>query len=432
MPNVLFWFRRDLRFNDNAGLFEALKSGLPVVPVFIFDTTILNQLDDKRDKRVHLIHQQLVEMNTELQAYQSGLVVRYGKAQDVIIDLCAEFNASHIYCNEDYEPQAIARDKTVFNIAVAKNIIFKSFKDQVIFAKNEVLKPDGKPYTIFTPYAKKWKSLFPESSIVNYKSESLLNKMYKTTDLQLPSMAEIGFEPTNVRWEVPLLSDSVLKDYAETRNFPANENGTSHLSVHLRFGTVSVRQLVQKASTTNEQFLNELIWREFFMMILFHFPTVTKQAFKQKYDDIPWRRSEADFERWCSGQTGYPLVDAGMRELNATGLMHNRVRMVVASFLVKHLLIDWRWGEACFAQKLLDYDLSANNGNWQWAAGCGCDAAPYFRVFNPTEQLKKFDSKCEYTRMWVPEMDELDYVKPIVEHAFARNRVLDVFKKALT
>jgi len=431
MSNALFWFRRDLRFNDNAGLFEALKSGLPVVPVFIFDTEILNQLNSKHDKRVHLIHQRLAFMHAQLQTYNSGLVVRYGKAQDVMIDLCSEFNVSHIYCNEDYEPQAIVRDTSILNIAAAKNITFTSFKDQVVFAKNEVLKPDGTPYTIFTPYSKKWKSLLAETSIVNYQSELLLNNLFKAANLTLPSLAEIGFEPTDVCWAEPLLSEHLLKNYAETRNFPALENGTSHLSVHLRFGTVSVRQMVQKAMATNEQFLNELIWREFFMMILFHFPNVAKHSFKPKYDEIPWRINEADFERWCMGQTGYPLVDAGMRELNATGLMHNRVRMVVASFLVKHLLIDWRWGEAYFAQKLLDYDLSANNGNWQWAAGCGCDAAPYFRVFNPTEQLKKFDCDFKYTRRWVPEIDELDYTQPIVEHTFARNRVLEVLKKAL-
>lgn len=432
MSNALFWFRRDLRFNDNAGLFEALKSGMPVVPVFIFDTEILHQLEDKQDKRVDLIHQQLTLLHAHLQAYSSGLVVRYGRAQDVMFDLCREFRVSHIYCNEDYEPQAIVRDTTILNIAVAKNILFTSFKDQVVFAKNEVLKPDGTPYTIFTPYSKKWKSLLAETKIVNYDSELLLNNMFKASNLQLPSLADIGFKKTDVSWVAPLLSDQVLKNYADTRNFPANIKGTSHLSVHLRFGIVSVREMVQKAMAADEQFLNELIWREFFMMILFHFPKVTKQAFKPKYDEIPWRINEADFECWCSGQTGYPLVDAGMRELNATGLMHNRVRMVVASFLVKHLLIDWRWGEAYFAQKLLDYDLSANNGNWQWAAGCGCDAAPYFRVFNPTEQLKKFDPDLIYTRRWVPEIDELDYTKPIVEHTFARNRVLEVFKKALT
>jgi deoxyribodipyrimidine photo-lyase len=292
-----------------------------------------------------------------------------------------------------------------------------------------VLKPDGKPYTIFTPYSKKWKSHLSENPIKTFNSESLLDNLYKSNLFSTPSLANIGFEATGVSWNSPDLSTNVLINYPETRNFPAIENGTSRLSVHLRFGTVSIRKMVQLAIKTNEQFLNELIWREYFMMILYHFPTVVRQSFKPKYDEIRWRNNETEFAKWCEGKTGYPLVDAGMRELNATGLMHNRVRMVVASFLVKHLLVDWRWGEAYFAQKLLDYDLSANNGNWQWAAGCGCDAAPYFRVFNPTEQVKKFDSNLKYIRCWVPEIDQLLYPAPIVEHAFARNRVLEVFKK---
>lgn len=270
-----------------------------------------------------------------------------------------------------------------------------------------------------------------ETTIPTYNSETLLDAFYKSNSFTMPSLTEIGFEATGVSWKAPSLSDDVLKNYSETRNFPTLENGTSHLSVHLRFGTLSIRKMVQKALATNEQFLNELIWREFFMMILYHFPTVVRQSFKPRYDEIKWRNDEAEFEKWCLGQTGYPLVDAGMRELNATGYMHNRVRMVVASFLIKHLLVDWRWGEAYFAQKLLDYDLSANNGNWQWAAGCGCDAAPYFRVFNPTEQLKKFDATLLYVRRWVPEIDLPSYPAPIVEHSFARNRVLEEFKRAL-
>ena len=431
MNTALFWFRRDLRFDDNTGLFHALKSGLAVLPVFIFDTNILHQLEDKRDKRVDLIHQRLNELNSELQKHGSALLVKYGNPVEILPALCEQFNVNQLFLNEDYEPDAIARDNEIRRIVVSKNIAFHSFKDQVIFAKNEVLKPDGTPYSIFTAYSNKWKSLLSETTIPAYNSEALLDAFYKSNSFTIPSLAEIGFEATGVSWKAPSLSDDVLKNYSETRNFPAVENGTSHLSVHLRFGTLSIRKMVQKALATNEQFLNELIWREFFMMILYHFPTVVRQSFKPRYDEIKWRNNEAEFEKWCQGQTGYPLVDAGMRELNATGYMHNRVRMVVASFLIKHLLIDWRWGEAYFAQKLLDYDLAANNGNWQWTAGSGCDAAPYFRVFNPIEQLKKFDAQQQYVRRWVPEIDLPSYPTPIVEHSFARNRVLEEFKRAL-
>lgn len=431
MHTALFWFRRDLRFDDNVGLFHALKCGLPVLPVFIFDTDILNQLPEKQDKRVDLIHQRLIELHTELQKYGTGLFVKYGRPQEILSELCEQYDVTQIFCNEDYEPQAIARDLEILKIVATKDIAFHSFKDQVVFAKNDVLKPDGKPYTVFTPYANKWKSHLSQNPISIYNSESLIHNFYKTDAFLIPSLAEIGFEATDVSWSTPQLSNDVLISYPETRNFPSIENGTSHLSVHLRFGTVSVRKMVKKALETNEQFLNELIWREFFMMILYHYPRVAQQSFKPKYDEIKWRNNEIEFEKWCEGKTGYPLVDAGMRELNATGLMHNRVRMVVASFLVKHLLIDWRWGEAYFAQKLLDYDLSANNGNWQWAAGCGCDAAPYFRVFNPTEQARKFDANLKYIRRWVSEIDHLSYPAPIVEHTFARNRILEVFKNAL-
>ena len=431
MHTALFWFRRDLRFDDNIGLFHALKSGLAVLPVFIFDTNILHQLEDKRDKRVDLIHQRLNELNSELQKHGSALLVKYGNPVEILPALCEQFNVNQLFLNEDYEPDAIARDNEIRRIVVSKNIAFHSFKDQVIFAKNEVLKPDGTPYSIFTAYSNRWKLLLSETTIPAYNSEALLEAFYKSSLFTIPSLAEIGFEATGVSWKAPSLSDDVLKNYSETRNFPAVENGTSHLSVHLRFGTLSIRKMVQKALTTNEQFLNELIWREFFMMILYNFPKVVRHSFKPRYDEIKWRNNEAEFEKWCQGQTGYPLVDAGMRELNATGYMHNRVRMVVASFLIKHLLIDWRWGEAYFAQKLLDYDLAANNGNWQWTAGSGCDAAPYFRVFNPIEQLKKIDAQQQYVRRWVPEIDLPSYPTPIVEHSFARNRVLEEFKRAL-
>ena len=311
-----------------------------------------------------------------------------------------------------------------------KNILFHSFKDQVIFEKSEVMKSDGTPYTIFTPYSKIWKQKLKEQKIELFTSESLLNRLHKTKPFPFPSLNDIGFENIKSTFPSIKIDEKIIRNYDQTRNFPAI-NGTSKMSVHLRFGTISVRSLVKKASELNEQWLNELIWREFFMMILFHFPYVIERSFKKKYDNIPWRNNEAEFDLWCKGETGYPMVDAGMRELNETGLMHNRVRMVVASFLTKHLLIDWRWGEAYFAEKLLDYELSSNNGNWQWAAGCGCDAAPYFRVFNPSEQLKKFDKDLIYIKKWIKNFNP-DYLSPIVEHDYARKRVLEVFKKALT
>lgn len=431
MSNSLFWFRRDLRFEDNAGLFQALKNSMSVLPVFVFDVKILDQLEDKKDKRVNLIHQRLIEMDLHLRSLGSGMIVRYGNAVEVIFSLCREYGVTDIYCNEDYEPQAIQRDNEVASVASSKSIGFYVCKDQVVFAKDEVIKADGKPYTIFTPYSKRWKLLLYEKGVPCYESELMQSKFAKVRNSQLPSISEIGFEQADVHWSKPRITEHLFKEYADTRNIPSFEYGTSHLSVHLRFGVVSVRNLVRQAMDFSEPFLNELIWREFFMMILYHFPRVATQSFKASYEGIRWRNNETEFERWCTGNTGYPFVDAGMRELNATGLMHNRVRMVVASFLIKHLLVDWRWGELYFAQKLLDYDLSANNGNWQWAAGCGCDAAPYFRVFNPTEQLKRFDKDLEYTRRWVPELDDFAYPSAVVEHKLAYNRALAAYKDAI-
>ncbi|OIP82267.1 MAG: deoxyribodipyrimidine photolyase [Porphyromonadaceae bacterium CG2_30_38_12] len=431
MQTALFWFRRDLRLEDNVGLFHALKSGLPVIPVFVFDTDILNQLQDKADKRVDLIYQRLLVLQETLHKHNVGLVVKCGTPAQIIPKLCETYHVKEVFCNEDYEPHAMARDKEIKHLLAIKNIAFRTYKDQVVFAKNEVLKPDGKPYTIYTPYAKKWKAMLLEHAFEPVSSELLLQNFIHDLPSIMPTLTEIGFQPTGICWEQPYLEPHILKNYAETRNFPSMQDGTTKLSVHLRFGTIGIRKMVKMAMQADEVFLSELIWREFFMMILVHFPHVIQYAFKPNYEAIPWRNNEAEFLKWCAGNTGYPIVDAGMRELNATGLMHNRVRMVTASFLVKHLLIDWRWGEAYFAQKLLDYDLSANNGNWQWAAGCGCDAAPYFRVFNPTEQTKRFDSQLTYIRKWVPEINELTYPKPMIEHAFARNRVLETYKKAL-
>lgn len=427
----VFWFRRDLRLDDNAGLFQALQLGIPVLPLFVFDTEILNQLDDKTDKRVDLIHQMLLNLQAEIEKCSSTLVVKNGKPVDIFEDLCSEYDIKAVFTNRDYEPGAIARDKTVSDLLKSKDISFHSFKDQVVFEWNEVLKADGLPYTIFTPYSKIWKKNLAESGLKTFQSESFLSNFIKTEHQAIPSLSEIGFQPTGIKYSAPEVDDKIIINYDKTRDIPAYENGTTALSVHLRFGTVSIRNLIDIALKTNEKWLNELIWREFFMQILVHFPYVTKGAFKKQYDEIKWRNNEEEFKCWCEGKTGYPIVDAGMRQLNKTGLMHNRVRMIVASFLTKDLLIDWRWGEAYFAQKLLDYDLSANNGNWQWAAGCGCDAAPYFRIFNPAEQTKRYDPEFTYINRWVKDLNSFEYPTPIVDHSLARERTLNTFKAAL-
>jgi deoxyribodipyrimidine photo-lyase len=424
-----FWFRRDLRLHDNHGLYQALKGSDPVLPIFIFDKEILESLKDKADKRVAFIHQALGEMQATLLANGSSLCILHDTPLQAFEKLTREFDIIAVYTNHDYEPYAIGRDTEIKKFLQTKNITFHTFKDQVIFERNEVVKADGSPYTIFTPFSKMWKVRYAEQKKERYPSEKQLNNFYQTKPLPFPSLAQIGFEEVDV--DIPPFppEKSIIQRYNETRNLPYL-NGTSKMSVHLRFGTVSVRELAAKAAQWNDQWLNELIWREFFMMILWHFPNVVTESFKAKYDRIPWRNNEAEFKKWCAGETGYPMVDAGMREMNATGLMHNRVRMVVASFLTKHLLIDWRWGEAYFAEKLLDYELSSNNGNWQWCAGCGCDAAPYFRIFNPSEQQKKFDPDMIYIRKWIPNYRP-GYLEPIVDHDFARKRVLEVFKAAL-
>ena len=425
----LFWFRRDLRLHDNHGLYQALTQSESVLPVFIFDKDILEGLKDKADKRVAFIHKALSEINDTLKANGSSLYVLHNTPLEAFKKLTKEFDIKAVYTNHDYEPYAIKRDADVEAFLKSDNISFHTFKDQVIFEKAEVVKADGSPYTIFTPFSKIWKEKYAADKKVRYPSEKHLSNLYKTKPQSFPTLRQLGFEPIHL--DIPPMTPdkNIIQHYDETRNLPYVD-GTSRMSVHLRFGTVSVRELAAMASKWNDQWLNELIWREFFMMIIWHFPNVVTESFKAKYDRIPWRNNETEFKKWCSGETGYPMVDAGMREMNETGLMHNRVRMVVASFLTKHLLIDWRWGEAYFAEKLLDYELSSNNGNWQWCAGCGCDAAPYFRIFNPTEQQKKFDPGMIYIRKWIKDYKP-GYLDPIVDHDFARKRVLDVFKTAL-
>ncbi|MFN9321901.1 MAG: cryptochrome/photolyase family protein [Chitinophagales bacterium] len=426
---AIFWFRRDLRWEDNHGFYQALNSGLPVLPLFIFDQDILDKLDDKKDQRLQFIHYHCRLINDKFCEFGSGLKTIYGKPLNVWEKIIEEYNVRAVYTNHDYEPYAITRDMEVQQFLYSNGVEFHSFKDQVIFEKGEVVKADGKPYTIFTPYSKVWKAKLAAEPIHFYPSEDFLSNLYKFQS-KLISLEQLGFERSDRDFSLSgFYLDDTIKNYHDIRNIPSNTFGTTRLSVHLRFGTVSIRKLVKLALPLNETWLNELIWREFFMQILYHFPKVVNHSFKEKYDKIPWRNNENEFKRWCQGRTGYPIVDAGMRELNETGFMHNRVRMIVASFFTKHLLIDWRWGEAYFAEKLLDYELSANNGNWQWAAGTGCDAAPYFRVFNPSEQTKKFDSEAKYINKWLSSEDLM--TPPMVEHSFARKRALDAYKNAL-
>ena len=425
----LFWFRRDLRLIDNHGLYEALQSELPVLPIFIFDTNILEKLENKEDKRVDFIFQALEKLNEYLEKQGKSIQFFYGKPLEIYEKLSQQYEIGNVFCNEDYEPYAIKRDQDIKDFLASKNINFYQFKDQVIFQKDEIVKADGKPYTVYTPYSRQWLLKFNDQNLEFFASDKKLDNLLNI-EKQKITLKHIGFKKNNYLFEPPKINLEILEKYHETRNLPTKE--TSQMSVHLRFGTISARKLVKLASELNDNtYLKELIWREFFMQILWHFPKVIHHSFKEKYDNIAWENNEELFQKWCEGKTGYPIVDAGMRELNETGLMHNRVRMVCASFLTKHLLTDWRIGEAYFAEKLMDYDLSANNGNWQWSAGSGCDAAPYFRVFNPEEQQKKFDPKFIYIKKWVKEFGTSTYPKPIIEHKFARERALKRYKEGL-
>lgn len=429
---TIFWFRRDLRLQDNAGLYQALKSSEQVLPVFIFDKDILGVLASKKDLRVQFIYETLVKLKEQLRTLGSDLLVFYGSPLEVYQNLVKRYDISTVYTNHDYEPQAQQRDIAIEEFLTAKGIAFKSFKDQVIFEKSEILTDQAKPYTVYTPYKNKWLAKVDKFYLQSYPNKKYFHHFAKVKSVsELVTMKEIGFEKQAFHFPEEELKASMLKKYAEQRDYPYLDKATSLLGLHLRFGTLSVRELAREGQKFSDVWLSELIWRDFFMQILWHYPHVVKRSFKEKYENIKWRDSKEDFERWCAGNTGYPLVDAGMRELNSTGHMHNRVRMVVASFLTKHLLMHWHQGERYFASQLLDYDLSANNGNWQWAAGSGCDAAPYFRVFNPASQQEKFDPEFKYIKKWVPEYGTSKYSKPMIDHTFARNRALAEFKKGL-
>lgn len=427
----IFWFRRDLRLNDNAGLYHALQGNDPVLPIFIFDKNILNDLNDPKDARLSFIHAELEKINEQLTSKGTRLRTFYTTPRQAFKELLSEYDVQAVYSNRDYEPYAKERDQEIETLLPEKTI-FKSYKDQVIFEQDEVVKDDGKPYLVYTPYSKKWLSRLTEEDFNSFTSALQFDNWKEEEFKKIISLKEMGFEKSEIEIPSNNLTDHTIDHYADERNYPAKDS-TSRLGIHFRFGTVSIRQIAKQAYAGSENtYLKELIWREFFMCILYHFPEVVENNFHKKYDAVKWRNNKNDFEKWKTGKTGYPLVDAGMRELNETGHMHNRVRMLVASFLTKHLLIDWRWGEAYFAEKLLDYELSSNNGNWQWAAGTGVDAQPYFRIFNPTTQIDKFDKDKKYIKQWVKEYGTDRYPEEMVVHKEARERALEVFKKAVS
>lgn len=427
---TIFWMRRDIRLHDNHALYKALQSENPVLPLFIYDRAILDKLENKRDARVLFIHQEVTALKKELEKKGSTLLVKYGNPEEVWQEILAEYPVKEVHANRDYEPYGRERDKAIYELLKERDITFKGSKDQVLLEKNEVLKNDGKPYTVYTPYSKKYKDILTQEHLQSFPCEELEDKYWQGAPLPAITLSEMGFEEFDFAFPDRKFDQKIITNYHNTRNFPA-VRGTSRLSLHLRFGTISIRALANMAQQHNVKFFNELIWRDFYQSILYHFPHSMQQSFRPEYDNIDWENNEEHFAKWCAGKTGYALVDAGMRELNETGYMHNRIRMLTASFLTKHLLIDWRWGEAYFAEKLLDYEAGSNVGGWQWAAGSGVDAAPYFRIFSPMRQLERFDKNLQYVKKWVPEYGTEKYPEPVVEHKFARERALERYKKGL-
>lgn len=428
---AIFWHRRDLRLEDNHGLYQALQSGYKVLPLFIFDWNILHELPDSEDARVLFLHQETARMKEQLEEWGSSLLIKYGKPLNVWNEILQEYNIKEVYCNRDYEPYAQNRDREIYDLLKERGIDFKGYKDQVIFEKNEVLKGDGKPYTVFTPYSRKYRDQLTDQDLASYPSWEQSDNYLQIKPLPSVALEEMGFRDFEFSFPDRKFDREIIRNYHKTRDIPSIK-GTTRLSVHLRFGTISIRQLSKVAREVNPKFFTELIWRDFYQAILYHFPQSLDRSFKPEYDLIEWENNEEHFEKWCAGQTGYPLVDAGMRELNATGYMHNRIRMLTASFLTKHLLIDWRWGEAYFAQKLLDYEAGSNVGGWQWAAGSGVDAAPYFRIFSPDRQQERFDKDYRYVKQWVPEYGTDRYPERIVDHKEARQRALDRYKAGIS
>tara|TARA_B100001287_G_scaffold275990_1_gene285318 strand:+ start:2124 stop:3419 length:1296 start_codon:yes stop_codon:yes gene_type:complete len=425
----IFWFRRDLRLYDNHGLSVATNNSLKVIPIFIFDISITDKLP-KDDRRINFIHDNLVKIDSELKMkFNSSLNIFKGDPLKIFKQIISDYKINTVFTNNDYEPYALKRDKSIIELLKKNQIQFKSFKDQVIFEKNDVVKDDGKPYVVYSPYMRKWKTNLNEN-LSNITEKEVKNNFFNMSISRLKKLDEYGFIENDRKIEAFKLDKDIVTKYADRRNFPSI-NSTSKLGPYLRFGIVSIRKIVSGLLKFKDQtFLNELIWREFFMQILFHFPHTAKKSFKPKYDKIIWLNDPKSFEAWKNGETGFPLVDAGMKELNKTGFMHNRIRMITASFLCKHLLIDWRLGEKYFALKLNDYEMASNVGNWQWASGSGVDAAPYFRIFNPHTQITKFDKNRIYINKWV-NTDSKDYPNEIIDHKVARERCLDTYKMYL-
>lgn len=426
----IFWMRRDLRLDDNTALFHALKTRENVLPVYIGNPDILARKNAGFDYRINFVYDTLRQIKAELEKFGSSLYVAHGRPIDIFKELVEKYHICSVYCNRDYEPYTLRRDADIERFLKTWHIEFLSYKDHVLFEKDELVKNDGKPYTVFTPYKNRFLDKLNNDVVRPFKTSLYFHNFIRIKPFEMPSVEALGFTRAEIDFPPKSLPKSLLENYEKNRDYPAI-NGTSKLSLHLRFGTVSIRKITALAMLHSLTFLSELIWRNFYSQILWFYPHVTTKAFKPAYDNIRWENDEDQFQAWCDGLTGYPLVDAGMRELNQTGFMHNRVRMVTASFLCKHLLIDWRWGESYFANKLNDYDLASNNGGWQWAAGSGCDAVPYFRIFNPELQAQRFDPDFAYIKKWVPEFGTATYPGRIIDHTFARDRAIARYKEGL-